>query len=300
MRTKAGKAPPKMTENRQPTTRHIKAGDITLAYHEWTAEAGAPTLVIAHATGFHGRCYDAIAKQFPDCRVIALDMHGHGQSTGDPVDEWQGLVEEFTDVIDQMGLEGATGMGHSMGGHVILRAAAQRPAAFSSLVLFDPVILAPELYEKGMPGIDAGGMHPAAKRKRDFDSVEAMIERFEARDPYNLFRRDVFEAYCRYGLTPKEEGGFELACAPEMEARMYMSSMAGKPALEAARHVQVPTTIVRAMQSEIRDFKASPTWPGLAATMSKGIDMFRPARTHFHPFEDPDDAAKIIREAMLA
>jgi len=295
---RAGKAPDAMSPTSQPITRHIKTGNITLAYHEWRADPGAKTLLIAHATGFHGRCYDAIAAHFPDARVIAVDMHGHGQSTGEPLSEWQIVVDELTDLADHLELKDAIGVGHSMGGHAVLRTAAQRPDAFRSLVLFDPVVLTPEFYGMNVEGFTAGEMHPAARRKRDFASPEAMIERFETRDPYNLFRRDVFENYCRYGLTPVEGGGFELSCAPEMEASMYMSSLSGGPALEAARHIQTPTTVVRAMQLKERDFKGSPTWPGLAASMPNGVDLDRSDMTHFHPFQDPDDAARIIHVAM--
>ena len=294
------KAPDDMLDQREPRLRFIKAGDTTLAYHEWPAEPGADTLLIVHATGFHGRCYDAIAMQFPDHRVIAADMHGHGASSGGPVSDWQIIVDELTAVIDHLGLEGAIGMGHSMGAHVTLRTAAKRGHAFRSLVLFDPVILAPEFYAAGRSLIPEGQIHPAAKRKRDFASPEEMIERFEARDPYQLFRRDVFESYCRHGLAPLDEGGFELACPPEVEASLYMTSLSGAAALEAAGTLQVATTIVRAMQSDIRDFKASPTWPGLADSMPNAVDLDRSDMTHFHPFQDPDDAARIIREAMNA
>ena len=284
----------------QPTTRQIEAGDITLAYHEWEAPSlgQAHTLLIAHATGFHGRCYDTIAESFPECRVIAVDLHGHGQSTGEPISDWQCVVDELCDFVDALGISGATGVGHSMGAHAMLRVSAARPEAFARAVLFDPVILPPEFYEAGVPMVPEGEMHPTARRKRDFASPQEMIERFETRDPYDLFRRDVFENYCRYGLTPLEVGGYELSCAPEMEASMYMSSLAGAPALSDATRVQVPTTVVRAAQGERGDFKGSPTWPGLAATMPKGEDMHRPDMTHFHPFQDPDDAARIIAGAM--
>ncbi|UAB78754.1 alpha/beta hydrolase [Erythrobacter sp. SCSIO 43205] len=282
----------------QPKTRHIKAGDITLAYHEWVAPSSSNTVLIAHATGFHGRCYDPIAESFPEHRVIAVDLHGHGQSTGEPIDDWQCVVDELCDLVDALGIKSATGVGHSMGGHAMLRVSAARPDAFSQLVLFDPVILAPEFYEAGVPMVPEGEMHPTARRKRDFASPQEMIERFATREPYSLFRRDVFENYCRYGLTPCAQGGYELACSPEMEASMYMSSLAGAPSIADAARVSVPATIVRAMKGEKGDFKGSPTWPALAAHMPHGIDMHRLDRTHFHPFEDPHDAARIIAEAM--
>ena len=57
----------------------------------------------------------------------------------------------------------------------------------------------------------------------------------------------------------------------------------------------IPVTVVRAKQTDLRDFKGSPTWPGLASIIPNGTDIYRPDRTHFHPFEDPEDAAKINR-----
>ena len=138
--------------------------------------------------------------------------------------------------------------------------------------------------------------HPAIRRKRDFASPEAMMERFATRDPYALFAPQVFEDYCRFGLREDGKSGFVLACSPEMEASVYGSSRSNADIHQTAANLQVPTLVVRAKQSELSDFKSSPTWPKLGSTMPKGEDLSRPDRTHFHPFEDPADAARIIAE----
>ncbi|MEO0872246.1 MAG: alpha/beta hydrolase, partial [Pseudomonadota bacterium] len=143
------------------------------------------------------------------------------------------------------------------------------------------------------------GPHPAIRRKRDFDSPEAMMERFRERDPYNIFDCRVFEDYCRHGLTKKADGtGYELACLPEMEASVYGSSRSNSGILEAVKRIEAPTTIVRAKRTGFADFKSSPTWPLLGDQFPNGTDMPRPDRTHFHPFEDPADAAEIIKTAI--
>ena len=49
---------------------------------EW-ATRGDPeaTVVLVHATGFHARTWDAVARALPGSyRVFALDMRGHGAS----------------------------------------------------------------------------------------------------------------------------------------------------------------------------------------------------------------------------
>jgi pimeloyl-ACP methyl ester carboxylesterase len=126
-----------------------------------------------------------------------------------------------------------------------------------------------------------------------------MIERFATRDPYDLFAPRVFEDYCRFGLVPAASGeGMELACAPEVEASVYASSRSNGAVLEAAKRVDIPALVVRAQHTDLNDFKSSPTWPELANILPQGTDLYRPDMTHFHPFQDPADAARIIGEFM--
>lgn len=281
-----------------PVTRSINVNGIALSYHEWAASPGndAPTMVFAHATGFHGRTFDAIAEHFAGRRILSLDLRGHGGSEGEPIDNWRIVSDDVITLLDQLEIRGAIGIGHSMGAHTLVQCAADPPNAFSRLVLFDPVILAPEYYEIAEPMFTADRPHPAIRRKRDFASPEAMIERFAPRDPYCLFDPRVFEDYCRYGLTRLDDGSYTLSCSPEMEASVYGSSRSNAGIHDAAAKVKVPTLVVRAKQTELTDFKSSPTWPGLAGIMPMGVDLYRPDRTHFHPFEDPADAARIIAE----
>jgi lipase len=207
------------------------------------------------------------------------------------------VASDVAEFLEQAGITGAVGVGHSMGAHSLLQVAADNPGRFARLVLFDPVILAPEFYAPGAPLFTAENPHPAIRRKRDFASVEAMIERFRERDPYHLFDARVFEDYCRYGLVPAASGeGMELACPPEVEASVYASSRSNGAVLEAAKRVDIPVLVVRAKHTDLQDFKSSPTWPELANILPQGADLYRPDRTHFHPLEDPDDAARIIGE----
>lgn len=283
-----------------PITRFYPTSDLQLAVYHWASDGGGAPLVFAHATGFHGRVWDQVIAALPDHPAHAIDLRGHGQSRAGPIADWRVLARDVADFLAQSGLSGAVGIGHSMGAHTLLQVAADHPEAFARLVLFDPVILAPEFYAPGQPLYTADNPHPAIRRKRDFASAKAMIERFAGRDPYDLFDARVFEDYCRHGLVPAASGeGLELACAPEVEASVYASSRSNGAILEAARRVTIPVLVVRAQHTTLNDFKSSPTWPQLAAILPQGTDLYRPDMTHFHPFQDPADAARIIREFMV-
>lgn len=282
-----------------PQTRFYPVNGIELAVHEWASQGGGVPLVFAHATGFHGRVWDAVAELFPAHPAYAIDLRGHGLSRAAPIEDWRLLSGDVSEFLAQAGITGAVGIGHSMGAHTLLQVAADNPGRFGRLVLFDPVILAPEFYAPPQALYTADNPHPAIRRKRDFASPEAMIERFASRDPYDLFAPRVFEDYCRHGLVPAASGeGMELACAPEVEASVYASSRSNPGILEAATRVDIPVLVVRAKHTSLNDFKSSPTWPDLAARMPQGTDLYRPDMTHFHPFQDPGDAARIIADFM--
>lgn len=283
----------------QPITRSVRVNGIALTYYEWRAKPGnqEPPLLIAHATGFHGRCYGAIAELFPDRRVIALDLRGHGRSEGGPIDNWRTVADDVAGFLEQLCLRRAVGVGHSMGAHVLLQCASEKPEAFSRLVLFDPVIMDPAYYQPDPERDAASPGNPTIRRKRDFASPEAMMERFETRDPYALFAPRVFADYCRYGLKERVGGDYVLACSPEVEASVYASSRSNPGIFDAARAVTIPVLVVRAQRGAAdAGFKNSPTWPGLAGIIPNGTDLDRSDMTHFHPFQDPADAARIIAE----
>jgi pimeloyl-ACP methyl ester carboxylesterase len=293
-----------MTIRPGPTLRHIPVNGITLAVHHWAAATpgeGSPRpLVFAHATGFHARVWDTVIAQFPQAEVYAIDLRGHGQSGGGAFPDWQVPASDVTGALDVLGIAGALGIGHSLGAHLLLQCAADRPNAFARLVLFDPVILPPELYEAA-PAHPSGERHPTARRKREFASLDEMFARFSGREPYSLFDPRVYADYCRHGLVPAPGGsGFTLACAPETEASVYETSLSNAGIHAAARQVTIPVLVVRAPHTGPGDFKSSPTWPGLAGIMPRGEDCYRPDRTHFHPLEDPEDAARIIAAALAA
>lgn len=280
-----------------PVTHRYPVNGIDLAVHQWEGPAEAVPLIFAHATGFHGRVFDAIIEHFPAHPAYAIDLRGHGQSGGGEIDDWRIVASDVAGFLDQLGIRGAVGIGHSMGAHTLMQVAADHPNAFKRLISFDPVILAPDDYARGLTAFTPENRHPTSRRKRDFTSPEEMMERFRTRDPYSLFALRVFEDYCRYGLVSTPSGtGYELACAPETEASVYESSRSNAGIIEAVRRIDIPVLVVRALHTTSFDFKSSPTWPELASTLPQGTDLYRPDRTHFHPFEDPADAARIIAD----
>lgn len=271
-----------------------------LAAWEWPGE-GTPILLV-HATGFHGRCWDAVVRRLPGRRVFAIDMPCHGASeVRMPPFDWTDLGHDLGALIDSLGLQGAIGVGHSMGGHTLTLAAAARSGAFRSLLLIDPVMVEPELARRAWDAMRATE-HPVARRRRHWESPEQMITAFAGREPYCRWEPEVLEDYCRHGLRAREGGDYELACLPELEAAVYTGSHMRDIYREIPR-VQVPVQVVRARDRRPEDspfdFSPSPTWAALASLFPAGSDEQLPDRSHFIPMELPAWTARRI-EALVA
>jgi pimeloyl-ACP methyl ester carboxylesterase len=276
----------------------FEASTARIAYAEW-GRLGNPVVLLLHATGFHGRCWDEVVHALPPgLNVIAVDMRGHGRSekTG-PIANWAEPARDIAELVEHLNLEGAIGAGHSMGGHILVQIAAAHPRAFKRLVLVDPVIMAPEMYES-LSLFPRGTEHPVARRRNSWGSWAEMFEAFKNRNPYSSWVPKVLEDYCRHGLQPAAGGGFELACPPAVEASIYMGSL-GTDIYEAVERVAAPVTILRAKERapgprDQLDFSASPTWPELATVFQNARDIYLPHLTHFIPMQEPGLVARHI------
>jgi pimeloyl-ACP methyl ester carboxylesterase len=267
---------------------------IEIALWEWPGE-GMPVL-FCHAAGFHGRIWDQVIEHLPGQRCYAFDARGHGLSSKPPPPyAWRDFGADTAAVARSLGLRSALGVGHSLGGHAVTLATAQRPGVFASLLLLDPVIRTKEQYTG--PWAKTGFV---AKRRNEWSSVQEMFERFENRWPFNAWDRGVLRDYCEHALAPGEQG-LILACPPDVEASIYEASTAVETDIHREIDaVTVPVHVVRAgrFQDPANFMGTSPTAPDLASRFERGRDTCLPEYSHFMPMEAPELTAKLILEAL--
>jgi lipase len=291
-----------MTEARstvQPIRHDLQTAGPRIAYFEW-GEEGQQQVLLVHATGFHARCWDQVVHALgPGYHVYAVDMRGHGRSERVEPYVWRTFGADVGELVEHLGLRGAIGVGHSMGGHCLVQVAARYPDAFSRLLLLDPVIFEPDAYASDRyRGFDGPDDHPVSRRRNDWSGWEEMCERLRGRGGFAVWDPRVLEDYCRYGVLPRRDGRYELACPPRVEASVYLGNTS-TDVYEVIPQVRVPVTVLRARAREpgergLMDFGSSPTWPELAAQFPDGTDVYLPDHTHFIPMEDPDLVAAYI------
>ena len=280
---------------------HLDIGDVELAVVEWPGEG--PPVLLLHATGFHSRCWNKVVSLLPGQHIYAVDLRYHGRSRGLGDVDWNVLTEDVVTLVTRLGLDSLVGVGHSIGGYLITRAAARLPERFKRLLLIDPVITSPETYQfaremaAGLYATD----HPVSRRHNQWQDAREMFERFRDKEPFSTWDMDVLRDYCDYALHPETEEEYrQLACDPINEASIYISQAYSDAVLTDLPRVRCPTVILRAHYEgpSLTDFSASPTWPGLVQHIPDCVEHYLDEMNHFIPMQDPALVAEHIRQAL--
>lgn len=257
-----------------------------------------PPLLMAHATGFHGRVWLPLAEQLRDhFHLFSLDFRAHGASTS-PVDRnlgWAGVADDVLATVDAFGLEHPFGLGHSMGGAGLLLAEQARPGTFRSLYVFEPIVFpVPEGVEP--PPADANPLSAGALRRREvFASRSEARDNYASKAPLDCLDPEVLTAYVEYGFVDRPDGAVELACRREDEAECYrMGGVHG--GFDRLGEVTCPVTVASgALTNAI-----NPTFARMQAdAMPNGSVEVFDFLGHFGPLEDPTAVAKAVTAAFL-
>ncbi len=277
-----------------PVEHRISVDGVDQALWEWPGED--PPILFCHGTGLHARCWDQVIAHLAGRRCFALDFRGHGCSDKpDTPYRWRTFGQDVAAVAQALGLSGAIGVGHSLGGHAVTLAAALHPQAFSALFLIDPVIRAKGAYVGPWTGARF-----VAKRRNRWTSPLEMFERFENRPPFDSWDRAVLRDYCEYGLLPDGDA-FVLACPPAVEAEIYENGpLPDADIYPEIATIRIPVQVVRAGKrfdpSDV--MRNSPTIPDLASKFAHGTDLSLAECSHFISMEAPGLTARLIADIL--
>jgi pimeloyl-ACP methyl ester carboxylesterase len=122
-----------------PIEREFRLPGLTLAARVW-GEAGGRPVIALHGWLDNAGSFDLLAPLLPGHEIVALDLAGHGQSGQRSADAsynlWQD-VGDLLDVMDDLGWQRCTLLGHSRGAAISMLFAATFPEHVEKLVLVE-------------------------------------------------------------------------------------------------------------------------------------------------------------------
>lgn len=149
---------------------------LKMAYMDVAAEGEEKgTVMLLHGKNFCGAYWEQTARDLSEAgyRVVIPDQIGFGKSSK-PVDyqfSFNALAANTAELLDKIGVEKATVLGHSMGGMLAARFALQFPDRTEKLVLVNPIGLE-DWADKGVPyrGVEAWYER---ELKKDSDAIKS-------------------------------------------------------------------------------------------------------------------------------
>ncbi|MCY3884764.1 MAG: alpha/beta hydrolase [Gammaproteobacteria bacterium] len=275
---------------------------IKLAYFKSEVVSQADqTILCVHGLGCHGRMWDTSLKDLSaSIPSFCIELRGHGRSEKRGPYSWSQFGRDICSFIQKLDLKSIVGVGHSMGGHLLLQAAATLSDRFDGLVLLDPVVFQPRAYlnPRHTKIFHSPDEHPYARRKYLWNSADEWFDAIKNRDPFKLWNSEVLRNHCDFGLEPVLKNQYQLCCPPLVEAEASLNSNDTNihPMLGM---VNVPVTVLRAKTApgfrHPLDNLHSTTWPRLAERLPQGIDKHMPDLTHFIPMQRPDIVGQEVR-----
>jgi len=186
----------------EPIMKKARGDGLQINLAIWPGAAG-PILCV-HGITANCRCWDVLAQALtPDYHVIAMDLRGRGQSekpsAGYALDYH---LRDINCLLDDLQLERAVIMGHSLGAFIGLAFAAQYPQRTERLILVDG---AGDLSTGQMNKVFVG-IKPALDRLGQiFPSADAYLDKMK-QAPYLHPWTSAVETYCRYEIEAVDGG----------------------------------------------------------------------------------------------
>ena len=144
----------------EPIMKRVKGDGVEMQLTVW--ERMAETILCVHGISANCRCWDTMVEALaPRYRIIAMDLRGRGLSEKPPAG--YSIAHHCRDIrvlLENLGVERAVIMGHSLGALIALAFGAQYPEKVESLIL-----------------LDGGGKLSADQTKKVFAGIQPTLDR---------------------------------------------------------------------------------------------------------------------------
>ena len=168
----------------------ININNISLGYTE-AGDRNQQTIIFAHPLLWGAEMFETMISELAtDFHVVALDIHGHGQSGYRQPLTIDKMTDDFYELIKKLNLQNITWFGYSIGGMLGMRLALAHPEMINSLILMATNVLPDEpeikqqtlqLWELFRDGHRADIAEPALQyffAKKTYGDKPELVERF--------------------------------------------------------------------------------------------------------------------------
>jgi len=274
--------------------RTAKVNGITLHYLDWGLDRGpadAPPVVLLHGITGHARVWDHLAARLvPGRRVLALDQRGHGDSDPAPDDDYRvgTMADDVAAFVGSLRLDRFALLGHSMGGRIAIKYAADHAARLERLVIVD---IGPDINLAGLQRV----RDMMANAPERIESEEWAVEYIRRANP--LQDVDMLRERVRHGLRRAPDGELTWKYAKGLRDMMREGRRDAVDLWEPLPRIPCPTLIVRGAESDILSAEVAKQ---MAERLPDGRVVEIAGAGHTVPADRPEEFVRQIRAFLAA
>ena len=243
-----------------------------------TPDGEGEPVVMIHGFASDSSAWAPLERHLGPRRLFRIDLPGHGRSPRRPVASFAALVDELRRAFDELDLERAHLIGHSLGGALCLALADARSRAVASLTLIAPAGLGPDI-----DGATLAGLCRASRA----ESLGPWLKTLVADEAI------VTDRYVRLAMASRADPGLRAAQTATADA-LFPDGVQAFDLRPALGRVEVPTRIVWGRRDRIIPWRHALRAPGrVALHLFDGVG-------HLPQIERAEEVARIVPGERLA
>ncbi len=269
---------------------------LRLAARAWGPTDGVPVLAL-HGWLDNAASFDGLGPLLSGCRLVALDLVGHGRSDWRPPGTHYHVVDYIGDVLaaaDCLGWERFSLLGHSLGAGVASLAAGTVPGRIRRLALIEglgPLTHSAAENPAALETAIAQMRHLPRKRLPVYPDLKAAVS---ARERAGGLSRAAAHTLTARSVKPVD-GGLSWRSDPRLTFRspLYLMEI---QVLAFLSRIQAPTLLINGEAGYLADR------PVMAQRYDRVADLrlsWLPGGHHLH-LENPESVARLLNQFLVS
>jgi len=254
-----------------------------------------------HANGFPPTAYKSLFKNLQEkiktTNFLLRPLIDNKKNTINEIDSWIPFYQDFIQSIEDK--ENLIGMGHSIGGNIVLRAGLTHPNSFSKLILLDPTLFIPKiiflwsiiaklnLQKKFHPWINA-----TLNRKMTYNNTDEIFKSYRKKTVFKKINDENLKIYID-SITKFSNQKLNITYSKEWEYKIYKTGLIKDYFIwDQIKNIKIPTLIIKAEHSNAFMNSAAKKINKMKSEKISIITI--KDTTHLFPLEIPGKVAEII------
>ena len=263
-----------------------------------------PKCQFIHANGFPPSAYTSLFNLLSNnlhIDAMLLRPHWNDDSGIEKLNNWNLFLEDFEKYINENNIIHNYGIGHSIGGNLLLRSCINNKNLFKSIVLLDPTIFIPSIvylwkFVSYIPHLNS--FFPLAKsarnRRKVFNNKDDVFQSYKNKRIFSKIPKEQLKEYIDSIFTYNDNTkNVELNYRRKWEEKIYLKSLLMDMHIwNNIDKLQTPTLIIIPELNPVFRFSASKKILSNKYISIKSIKK----STHLFPLEQADSTFKLIRD----